>query len=172
LVPPTSSENAELYKKDFYSWARETADLLRHGRLEEIDIHNLAEEIDDLGDEKRNKLVGLLGQSFAHLIKREYLSSTYPDNVARWRKDTEIFFKEGMRVLRKNPGLKGEFSEILEESWEMARGEVYRAFDEFTREKDLDKYGIPEHCPWSEDQILSGTFVPEPPPEFELPELS
>ena len=168
----THTDLKSLYETDYYTWTRKTAKLLNEGRLSEIDIDHLAEEVADLGEEKRNRLVGSLSQSFAHLIKYAYLADRYPDDTPRWRKDALFFLKEALRTIRKNPGLKGELPEILEESWETARGEVFRKFDDFSREQDLDRMGIPAHCPWSPDQVLSGSLLPPEPsgePDLRLP---
>jgi hypothetical protein len=43
-------------KVDLYSWARRQAELLRAGRLPEIDAVAIAEEIDDVGEEQYDKL--------------------------------------------------------------------------------------------------------------------
>ncbi len=37
------------YDEDFYAWAIEQAALLRSGRLQEVDVGNVAEEIESLG---------------------------------------------------------------------------------------------------------------------------
>src|SRR5208282_6351419 len=41
---------------DLYSWARRQAELLRAGRLAEIDPVAIAEEIDDVGEEEYHRL--------------------------------------------------------------------------------------------------------------------
>ncbi len=47
-----------LYEQDYYLWLDKTASLLREGRLEELDILNLMEEIEDMGlSESSNYLV-------------------------------------------------------------------------------------------------------------------
>lgn len=44
------------YQKDFYSWTREQAELLRSGRFDELDIVNLIEEIETLGRSEKREL--------------------------------------------------------------------------------------------------------------------
>lgn len=47
-------ESATLYDSDYLRWLTETAGLLRSGRFAQIDVLNLAEELDDMGrSEKR-----------------------------------------------------------------------------------------------------------------------
>ena len=44
------------YDSDLYSWAVEQAALLRAGRIAEADALNIAEELDDVGNEQYDKL--------------------------------------------------------------------------------------------------------------------
>ena len=48
---------------DLYSWARRQAELLRAGRLSEIDAAAIAEEIDDVGEEQYDKWRALSASS-------------------------------------------------------------------------------------------------------------
>jgi hypothetical protein len=43
------STHTELYDQDFYAWTQEQAALLREGALHDLDVTNLAEEIESLG---------------------------------------------------------------------------------------------------------------------------
>jgi hypothetical protein len=59
-----------------------------------------------------------------------------------------------MRRLRKTPSLKAD--PIDPEWWEIVWGDaVYQAT------KDTDLQDFPEACPWSQDQILDLTFLPD-----------
>jgi Domain of unknown function DUF29 len=40
---------AETYEQDFYAWAIHNAELLRQGRLSEIDVEHIAEELECMG---------------------------------------------------------------------------------------------------------------------------
>ncbi|HHB92651.1 MAG TPA: DUF29 family protein, partial [Thioploca sp.] len=43
-----------VYQKDFYSWLMQNAELIRQGKLSEIDSNNLIEELESMGrSEKR-----------------------------------------------------------------------------------------------------------------------
>ncbi|HLI83975.1 MAG TPA: DUF29 family protein [Bryobacteraceae bacterium] len=47
---------AKLYDLDFAQWAEQNAELPRKGRFAEVDIENIAEEIEDLAKSKRSAL--------------------------------------------------------------------------------------------------------------------
>jgi len=45
-----------LYEQDYYLWLQKTSNLLRDGRLSELDIPNLIEEIEDMAGAKESRL--------------------------------------------------------------------------------------------------------------------
>ena len=95
---------------DLYSWARHQAELLRAGRLSEIDAAAIAEEIDDVGEEQYDKLESAFRVLMLHLLKRDHQPSM------RSRSWTLTMREQRRRVerrLRKNPGLKFQVDEVL-----------------------------------------------------------
>jgi hypothetical protein len=54
MIELMSTAQKNLYDTDFAEWAGRTADLLRGGRLAEVDLQNVAEEIEDLGKSERS----------------------------------------------------------------------------------------------------------------------
>ena len=50
--PDEAGREHARYDRDLYSWAVEQAALLRAGRISEADALNIAEEIDDVGNEQ------------------------------------------------------------------------------------------------------------------------
>ena len=54
------------------SWALEQAALLRAGRLDQIDIENIAEEIESLGKSFANELRSRYGTLVMHLLKWQF----------------------------------------------------------------------------------------------------
>src|SRR4051812_38578049 len=78
------------YDRDLYGWAVEQAALLRAGRLAEADVRNIAEEIDDVGNEQYDKLESALRIILIHLLKwdhqRERRSRSWQLSIAVQRK--------------------------------------------------------------------------------------
>ena len=64
---------------DLYSWALRQAELLRAGRLSEIDAAAIAEEIDDVGKEEYHRLESALRVVMLHLLKWDH----QPDRRSR-----------------------------------------------------------------------------------------
>ncbi len=60
------------YETDVVAWANEQAALLRAGKLSEIDIINIAEEIEDVGKSEQRELASRMAVLIAHLLKWKY----------------------------------------------------------------------------------------------------
>jgi hypothetical protein len=112
--PPTKRD-------DLYSWAVRQAELLRTGRLSEIDPVAIAEEIDDVGEEKYDKLENALRVLMLHLLKWDH----EPHRRSRsWSASVREQRRRVLRQLRKNPGLRSRLDEALGEAYEDARDEA------------------------------------------------
>ena len=61
--------NGTRYDEDFYTWTQEQAALLREGAVHELDLTNLAEEIESLGKSDRRALGSHLRNLVLHLLK-------------------------------------------------------------------------------------------------------
>src|SRR4051812_47430273 len=139
------------YGKDFYAWAIEQASLLRQGRLAEIDLENVAEEIESLGRSAKSELVNRLGVLMAHLLKW-HLQPDY--RGTSWRLTIEEQRDEIRSHLDDNPSLKA----TLEDSFE--RG-FRKALRRAQRETGLGRQAFPAATPWTQEQVLDETFYPE-----------
>jgi hypothetical protein len=139
------------YEKDFYAWAIEQASLLRAGKLHEIDIENVAEEIESLGKSERRELVNRLVVLLAHLIKWE----AQPERRGKsWRLAIEEQRDQVAEHLDENPSLRAELSAFLDRAWR-------HALREAARETDLDLDAFPAANTWTQEQVLDETFYPE-----------
>jgi len=69
---------ASLYDQDFYQWALETAASLRDGRVAEVDLESVAEEIEGLANRDLRELTSRLKHVLEHKLKLEYLPAWLP----------------------------------------------------------------------------------------------
>lgn len=60
------------YDQDFYGWTQEQAGLLRAGRLTDLDIENLIEEVETMGGSEKRLLLKKRG-----LMKRLFLLNVH-----------------------------------------------------------------------------------------------
>jgi hypothetical protein len=113
--------DAPTKRDDLYSWALRQSELLRAGRLAEIDPVAIAEEIDDVGEEEYHRLESALRVVMLHLLKwdhqRERRSRSWALSIHEHRRQVQ-------RQLRRSPGLKSQLDEALEGPYEDARLEA------------------------------------------------
>jgi hypothetical protein len=132
------------YDRDLYSWAVEQAALLRAGRIAEADALNIAEEIDDVGNEQYDKLESAIRIILLHLLKWDH----QPKRRSRsWQASIAVQRKHAAKVLRKNPGLKPLVDEAVTEAYEIARLEA-------AVQTLLDDDAFPPECPYSWNDIM------------------
>ena len=142
---------ARLYDQDFLLWTEKIAGLLRAGRLDELDIEHLAEEIEDMGKSQRRELESRLRVLLAHLLKwgwqRDKRSNSWKATAANQRAELRAVFRD-------SPSLKTHLPESV--------AEAYRdAVEEAALETGLPPDTFPEHCPFTSEQILDRDFLPE-----------
>jgi hypothetical protein len=139
---PRADEPAR-YERDLYGWAVEQAALLRAGRITEADVLNIAEEIDDAGNEQYDKLESAIRVILLHLLKWDHQSQ----RSRSWQLSIAVKRRHAARVLRKNPSLKPHIKEAVVDAYETARLEA-------AGETDLDEKEFPSDCPYTFDEIM------------------
>ena len=133
-----------LYDQDFYQWTQEQAALLKPGALAQLDIENLAEEVETMGRSEKRELVSRLTVLLAHMLKWDF----QPSRQGRsWEKTIKIQRIDIRQVLKDSPGLKHQFEDIVYLAYEKA---VIFASDE----TDLPETAFPETCPYTIEQIM------------------
>jgi|KBSSwiS6_1023812.scaffolds.fasta_scaffold24176_2 hypothetical protein len=143
--PARSAGNeAARYDRDLYSWALEQAALLRAGKIAEADALNIAEELDDVGNEQYDKLESALRLILLHLLKWDH----QPERRSRsWKGSIAVHRKHALKVLRKNPGLKSVSDEAMADAYETARVDA-------ATQTGFEEERFPYDNPYSWDQIM------------------
>lgn len=137
-----------LYDRDFYAWALRNADLLRQGKLSEIDAANIAEELGSMGRSERRALVNRLAVLLAHLLK--------------WRCQPGLRCNNWMYAIKEQ---RWKVCALLEDSPSL-RHELHARFLEAysdwllpaAKETGLEEDVFPATCPYSHEKILSPEF--------------
>lgn len=138
------------YQSDFYSWTQEQAALLKAGRLQELDIENLIEEIETMGRSEKRELESRLTILLVHLLKWQYQSIR---RGRSWELTIDEQRLQFSKVLNDNPGLKPQLDQIIKDAYCLA---IIRS----SKETALEKNVFPQDCPWDIDQILDERFYP------------
>lgn len=115
------AEARSAYRQDIHAWARNQAELLKAGRLDEIDAINIAEEILDVGEREYDKFESALAIILLHMLKWDH----QPERRSRsWQNSIREHRRRVEKQLRKVPSLKIRNGEAVEEAYEAARSWV------------------------------------------------
>jgi hypothetical protein len=138
------------YDTDIVAWANEQAALLRAGRLDAIDVLNIAEEIEDVGRSEAREFGRRLCSLMANLLKWQYQTAW---RCAYWREKIADKRCAVAYCLRRTPSLRNKFAddEWLEIVWNDAARLI----------RDETGLDFPERCPWSVAQLLNDDFFPD-----------
>jgi uncharacterized protein DUF29 len=139
-----------LYDEDFFQWTSRNARLLRQGRIAEADIEHIAEEIEDMGKDRRNALKGQLRRALLHLLKYQFQPSR---RGAGWLKSIISSRIEIQDLLDENPSLKPLLEDLVAAAYPGARRLA-------AIETGLPIKSFPARCPYSVKQIRSDGFLP------------
>ncbi len=139
------------YDQDFVLWLDHQAELLRQGRVHELDVENLAEEVEDIGRSQRRAVEGELSVILIHLLKYQF----QPSRRSRSWLDTLL---EHRGRLAKDLGA----SRTLELHAEAELADLYRlARKRAAVQTRLPPEIFPEACLYTLIQTLDEDFFPE-----------
>lgn len=142
--------NTAHYDTDFYLWTQQQADLLRQGELSALDIENLAEEIESMGNSNRLALESYLSNVIMHLLKWQYQPER---RGTSWELSIDNGRYQVARKLRNNPSLKPQLSVMVSDEYPQARKNA-------SRETGLPLTAFSEQCPFTVEQI-TGDYWPD-----------
>ena len=145
--------DAALYEDDFYLWVERQADLLRNGRLEDLDVAHLIEEVADLGANLRNAVISRTREIILHLLKLQHSPAAEPrrgwrEGIGQQRDDLE---------LELTPSLSRHVTAELESIFQKARR---RAVDDLAQD-GVKQDQLPTTCPYTFEQITDPVWRPE-----------
>lgn len=133
------------YETDYYAWAIDQAAKLRAGRFAELDIKNLAEEIEDLSKREKRELKNRLIVLLTHLLKWQF----QPERRSRsWEVTIRNQRIELDQHLQENPSLAGHVDDVIAQAYRLAIGEAYK-------QTNLDVRDFPTTCPYTVEQIFA-----------------
>jgi hypothetical protein len=139
-----------LYDRDFFEWASRNAQLLREGRVTEVDAEHLAEEIEGMGKSERRAVFSHLRVFMVLLLKRKIQpakrSLSWRATMREQRRQLELLFAD-------SPSLENAALSNLEG--------IYRDAVEDAREEMGIAADLPEECIWRLPQILDKDFLPD-----------
>ncbi|TRT82494.1 MAG: DUF29 domain-containing protein [Microcystis aeruginosa Ma_OC_H_19870700_S124] len=126
-----------LYEIDDSLWLEETIELLNAKKFDALDLENLIEELEDLGNEKKFRVASFLQQIIRHCLLLQFWTS-------------ESFQYQLKRYLTTN------LRKYLEQEFE----QIYFESVRYVRQKTDNKVNFPDICPYSLEELLDPNWLP------------
>lgn len=144
---PTSS----LYEEDYHLWLMNTIHQLQQGKLAEVDMVNLIEELEAMVRSEKKAITSNLRILLMHLLKYKYQSEKRTNSwlftIREHRKRLRDDFKN-------SPSLKRYFREVFQECYQDAR-------ELAADETGLSINTFPVESPFSQEDTLNPDYLPE-----------
>jgi hypothetical protein len=140
-----------LYETDFNLWVQETVNLLRKGDFIDLDIENLAEEIEDIGNNRKDALESNLIRVLQHLLKWKYQPQKRTNS---WKASITEHALRLNKSFKKSHSLKPYFDQVFDECYHDARLIA-------SQETDIDLLLFSEVCPFNKNDVLNPQYLPE-----------
>ena len=141
------SEAEKLYEQDFYVWTEVQAGLLRQRRFATLDLDNLIEEVEGLGDAKKSAVLSAASVIIEHLLKQQH--SPTQDPRRGW---AESILEHRIRLeIELTPRLRQLLAEELPRIYALTRRATERKLR--LHGEDAAASALPAECPSQVDQI-------------------
>lgn len=140
-----------LYEQDFWLWTQTMAEALKSGNFSQLDLENLAEEVESLGRSDRRELQSRLTVLLMHLLKWQFQPEM---RSGSWKGTLREQRRRIRAVLKDSPSLRSFLVDSVDDAYENAR------------EQAADETGLaiaifPASCPYAIEAILDGEFLPD-----------
>lgn len=137
-----------LHDEDFHAWTHRQAALIKAGRISELDLNHMAEELEDLGHETYRRLESALTILFTHMLKWDYQSNR---RTRSWEATIREQRKRIARLLEKNPSLQSKLAEAIAEAYEYGR-------DRASGETDMPVEQFPDKSEYQWHDVMKREF--------------
>lgn len=140
-------EAKSIYDQDFYVWTEVQAELLRQRRFEALDLENLIEEVEGLGDSKKSAVLNHARMIMEHLLKLQHSPAEDP------RRGTESIPEHRTRLeFDLTPRLRQILEDELPRVYAIVRRTTARKLELYG--EDVAAASLPAVCPYNVDQII------------------
>lgn len=140
-----------LYDRDFVGWVKTTVEQLRDQNYADVDWSNLIEEMEDLSRQERKSLKSHLVVLLLHLLKWQYQpqhrSGSWRGSIREHRRRINDDLNDSSSL---TPYLQAVLSDCYTSACEQAADETGLTLQTF-----------PADCPYTSEQVLDASFLPE-----------
>ena len=149
MISPSLPTPNSLYEQDFYLWIQTTAQQLKKGQFQEIDIISLIEEIESMGRSEKRELKNRFIVLLMHLLKWQYQPEKRSESWRSTITEQRICI-EGL--LEDSPSLQPLISEVFDDCYQKAR---LKASDETGIKLNF----FPKESPFTPKETLKYSFL-------------
>ena len=149
MISPSLPTPNSLYEQDFYLWIQTTAQQLKKGQFQEIDIISLIEEIESMGRSEKRELKNRFIVLLMHLLKWQYQPEKRSESWRSTITEQRICI-EGL--LEDSPSLQPLISEVFDDCYQKAR---LKASDETGIKLNF----FPKESPFTPEETLKYSFL-------------
>ncbi|MEB3338520.1 MAG: DUF29 domain-containing protein [Leptolyngbyaceae bacterium] len=140
---------ASLYEADFCAWLQQQSQMLKEGRLADLDLENLLEELEALVRSEKRAFESNLRVLLQHLLKWHYQLDRRSNS---WRATIREHQLRLRKQLEDSPSLKPYFYKVFAETYQDAR-------ELAALETGLPMDAFPIEAPYRVDQVLNESWV-------------
>jgi hypothetical protein len=144
MVQRTPIATAGLYETDETAWLETTAELIRTGRLSDVELNTLAEYLTDMAKRDRREVFSRLVTLLSHLLKWEYQADC---RAGSWR-GTILEQQRELRQLLESGTLRNHANAVFLDAYADARKQA-------AAETGLARTAFPDECTWDLDGALA-----------------
>jgi hypothetical protein len=148
----SEADRPDLFSEDLSAWAEEQTRLLAAGRIDAIDRAHLAEIVRDLGERERREIRDRLGVILTGLLRWAAQVDLRCDS---WAITTDRQRRLVASLLADSPSLRPELPWLVAEVYPEAKARA-------VLESALFDDSFSESCPFTDEEILSEGFLPDP----------
>jgi hypothetical protein len=141
----------DLYDQDFYLWTETHVSLLKKGKLSEVDIPNLIEEVESMGKREKRELRSRLIILLMHLLKWKYQPQKRSESWLSTISEQRISIEE---LLEDSPSLRPFLIEFFETCYQKSRIKA-------AHETRMKLEFFPVISPFSLEETLDSAYFPE-----------
>jgi hypothetical protein len=147
---PLTEARPSLYERDFCLWLERQSELLREGRLGELDIANLLEELESMGRKDKRAIKSNLGIVLLHLLKHQF----QPQRRSRRWLDSILEHRQRLRDdLAESPSLRGHLEAVFPAAYADARARAIT-------QTGFSEQALPRTSPYTVEEALDPDFLP------------
>ena len=155
-----------LYETDYYLWLEQQKKHLRNRQYDRLDLDNLIEEVEDMGNEL-DTLESRFTTLILHLLKYHYQTQVLnpvlpePYNCREWLATIDRTRLAINKLIKKKPHLKSVIESCVSEAYPDARMLAVKEMNRYVmKHQRLTQDSFPAQCPWLLDRLIEENWLP------------